>query len=276
MNLSGSRWFRSLAPAFISAIAAFATRILLASWQPDSDELQEKRRLEMVATQIEARGVTDKAVLTAMRKVPRHRFVPAMWRGRAYADEALPIGEGQTISQPYVVGWMTGLVEPTKKMRVLEIGTGSGYQAAVLAECVAEVDTIEVVPALGKRAKELLGELGYRNIRFRMGDGYVGWAERAPYDAIILTAAPPNDVPRPLLEQLKPGGRLVAPVGRGVQDMVRITRTPTGYTREILGSVQFVPMTGEAQKEEPSLLAPPIDEKGRGGMGLSLFKGQPR
>ena len=143
-------------------------------------------------TQIEGRGVKDKAVLAALRKVPRHRFVPAIWRGLAYSDEPLPIGEGQTISQPYIVGWMTELIEPTKKMRVLEIGTGSGYQAAVLAECVGEVDTIEVVPALGKKAKSLLGELGYRNIRVRIGDGYEGWLERAPYDAIILTAAPPN------------------------------------------------------------------------------------
>ena len=122
--------------------------------------------------------------------------MPAIWRGLAYTDEPLPIGEGQTISQPYIVGWMTELIEPTKKMRVLEIGTGSGYQAAVLAECVGEVDTIEVVPALGNKAKSLLGELGYRNILVRIGDGYEGWTERAPYDAIILTAAPPTDVPR--------------------------------------------------------------------------------
>ena len=249
MNLSRSRWFGSLVPPFLSVIVAFAARILLASWQPESDELQEKRRLEMVATQIEARGVKDKVVLTALRKVLRHRFVPAMWRGRAYADEPLPIGEGQTISQPYIVGWMTELIEPTKKMRVLEIGTGSGYQAAVLAECVGEVDTIEVVPALGNKAKELLGELGYRNIRVRIGDGYEGWPDRAPYDAIILTAAPPTDVPRPLLEQLKPGGRLVAPVGRGVQDLVRITKTPAGLKREVLAPVQFVPMTGKAQDD---------------------------
>ena len=132
----------------------------------------------MVATQIEGRGVKDKAVLAALRKVPRHRFVPAIWQGRAYTDGPLPIGDGQTISQPYIVGWMTELIEPTKKMRVLEIGTGSGYQAAVLAECVGEVDTIEVVPALGKKAESLLGELGYRNIRVRIGDGYEGWPER--------------------------------------------------------------------------------------------------
>jgi protein-L-isoaspartate(D-aspartate) O-methyltransferase len=219
------------------------------SERSDSDEVQQVRRLEMVSTQIEARGVKNKAVLTALRKVPRHRFVPATWRGRAYADEPLPIGEGQTISQPYIVGWMTELIAPTKEMRVLEIGTGSGYQAAVLAECVREVDTIEVVPVLGKRAKKLLAELGYRNVQLRIGDGYEGWRERAPYDAIILTAAPPHDVPRPLLEQLKPGGRLVAPVGRRVQDLIRMTKTPDGYKREVLAGVAFVPMTGKAQNE---------------------------
>jgi protein-L-isoaspartate(D-aspartate) O-methyltransferase len=218
---------------------------------PDaSEEVQRLRRLEMVSKQIERRGVKDKAVLSALRKVPRHRFVPATWRGRAYADEPLPIGEGQTISQPYIVAWMTELIAPTKTMRVLEIGTGSGYQAAILAECVAEVDTIEVLPVLGRKAKGLLDELGYRNIRVRIGDGYGGWSDRAPYDAIILTAAPPRDVPRPLLEQLKPGGRLVAPLGRGIQDLVRITRTPDGYKREVLAPVAFVPMTGKAQEND--------------------------
>jgi protein-L-isoaspartate(D-aspartate) O-methyltransferase len=222
---------------------------LCAFWQPDSEQTQQARRLEMVKTQIEGRGVKDKAVLTALRNIPRHRFVPALWRGRAYADGPLPIGDGQTISQPYIVGSMTELIEPTKKMRVLEIGTGSGYQAAVLAECVGEVDTIEVVPNLGEKARSLLGELGYRNIQVRIGDGYAGWPERAPYDAIILTAAPPKDVPRPLLEQLRPGGRLVAPIGREAQNLVRITRTPTGYAREVLAPVRFVPMTGKAQND---------------------------
>ena len=210
-----SRWLRTTALLSLSFLVVSALCTFGAFWQPASEEVQKTRRLEMVSTQIEARGVKDKAVLAALRKVPRHRFVPAMWQGRAYTDGPLPIGEGQTISQPYIVGWMTELIEPTKKMRVLEIGTGSGYQAAVLAECVGEVDTIEVVPALGKKAKGLLGELGYRNIQVRIGDGYEGWPERAPYDAIIVTAAPPTDVPRPLLEQLKPGGRLVAPIGRG-------------------------------------------------------------
>jgi protein-L-isoaspartate(D-aspartate) O-methyltransferase len=179
--------------------------------------------------------------------VPRHRFVPALWQGRAYTDGPLPIGEAQTISQPYIVAWMTELIEPKKEMRVLEIGTGSGYQAAVLAECVAEIDTIEVIPELGRKAEALLRELGYRNIRTRIGDGYAGWPDRAPYDAILLTAAPPVDVPKPLLDQLKVGGRLVAPVGRDDQNLVRITRTETGLKREVLAPVRFVPMTGKAQ-----------------------------
>ena len=238
MYLPSGRRLRRLVPAFVFVLVVSVVCTLSAFWQPDSEEIQQTRRLEMVATQIEGRGVKDKAVLTALRKVPRHRFVPAMWQGRAYTDGPLPIGDGQTISQPYIVGWMTELIEPTKKMRVLEIGTGSGYQAAVLAECVGEVDTIEVVAALGKKAKGLLGELGYRNIETRIGDGYEGWPERAPYDAIILTAAPPTDVPRPLLEQLKTGGRLVAPIGRNEQNLVRITKTTTGYAREVLAPVR--------------------------------------
>jgi protein-L-isoaspartate(D-aspartate) O-methyltransferase len=182
-----------------------------------------------------------------MEKVPRHRFVPSPLRDLAYEDGPLPIGRGQTISQPFIVALMTELIEPAKTMRVLEIGTGSGYQAAVLAECVSEVDTIEVVPELGRSAKALLRELSYRNVRARIGDGYEGWPERAPFDAILLTAAPPERVPEPLLDQLKIGGVLVAPVGRNQQDLVRITRTKQGFDREVITAVQFVPMTGKAQ-----------------------------
>jgi protein-L-isoaspartate(D-aspartate) O-methyltransferase len=213
----------------------------------DDEEGARARREDMIKNQLEARGIKDRAVLEAIQKVPRHRFVPEWLRGHAYEDSPLPIGEGQTISQPYIVAWMSELIGPKKGMRVLEIGTGSGYQAAVLAECVDEVDTIEVVASLGRDAERRLRELGYRNIRTRIGDGYHGWPERAPFDAIILTAAPPEDVPRPLLEQLKVRGRLVAPVGRGDQQLVRITRTETGYQREVLAPVRFVPMTGKAQ-----------------------------
>lgn len=215
----------------------------------ETDAKFEARRREMVSTQLEARGIRDRAVLQAMGKVPRHRFVPATLQSLAYTDGPLPIGEGQTISQPYIVALMTELIQPRKSARVLEIGTGSGYQAAVLAECVGEVDTIEVVPALGRTSAALLRELGYHNVRVRIGDGYGGWPDRAPYDAIILTAAPPERVPQPLLDQLKVGGRLVAPVGRDTQDLVRITRTETGYAREVIAPVRFVPMTGKAQRD---------------------------
>ncbi len=200
----------------------------------------------MVAEQVEARGITDPAVLAAMRAVPRHRFVPAPMRDLAYEDTALPIAARQTISQPTIVALMTATIHPHKAMRVLEIGTGSGYQAAVLAECVKEVDTIEIVPELGRGAEALLRELGYRNVRVRIGDGYGGWPERAPYDAILLTAAPER-VPQPLLDQLRTGGRLVAPVGRDVQDLVVITRTERGTTTRVIAAVRFVPMTGKAQ-----------------------------
>ena len=243
-------WFSTAAiGSIVIAAVAFMSFALAGFPGTQSEPTHAARREEMAKTQIELRGIKDKAVLAALRKVPRHRFVPALWQERAYADSPLPIGEGQTISQPYIVAWMTELIEPKKGMRVLEIGTGSGYQAAVLAECVAQVDTIEVVPSLSRNAEALLRELGYRNIRARIGDGYAGWPERAPYDAILLTAAPPLDVPKPLLDQLKLGGRLVAPVGREDQSLVRITRTETGLKREVLAPVRFVPMTGKAQDD---------------------------
>ncbi|HEV3164764.1 MAG TPA: protein-L-isoaspartate(D-aspartate) O-methyltransferase [Isosphaeraceae bacterium] len=213
-----------------------------------SEESFRERRLRMVAEQIEARSIKDPAVLAAMRAVPRHRFVSSTWQSLAYDDEPLPIGGGQTISQPYVVALMTSLIRPDRNMRVLEIGTGSGYQAAVLASCVREVDSIEIVPDLGRQADRLLRELGFRNIHVRIGDGYAGWPERAPYDAIVLTAAPER-VPKPLLDQLKVGGRLVAPVGKGVQDLQVITRTASGLTTQIVAPVKFVPMTGRAESD---------------------------
>jgi protein-L-isoaspartate(D-aspartate) O-methyltransferase len=243
---------RPFAAAVLLPIILLGTASLLAFGRLRGDlseETQKSRRLHMVARQIKERGVTDQSVLAAMRKVPRHRFVPEVWQGMAYSDGPLSIGEGQTISQPYIVAWMTELIKPKKEMRVLEIGTGSGYQAAVLAECVAEVDSIEVVASLGRKAEARLREQGYQNIRLRIGDGYEGWPDRAPYDAVLLTAAPPNQVPRPLLDQLKLGGRLVAPVGREFQRMVRITRTETGFKTEVLAPVMFVPMTGKAQND---------------------------
>jgi protein-L-isoaspartate(D-aspartate) O-methyltransferase len=232
--------------AVTAALAGLAALLAALAWGGKADEATERaRRLRMVASQVEARGVTDPAVLAAMRAVPRHRFVPTALRPWAYDDGPLPIGKDQTISQPVVVAIMTAAIRPRKGMRVLEVGTGSGYQAAVLAECVGEVDTIEVIPALGRRAEALLKELGYRNVRVRIGDGFDGWPERAPFDAIVLTAAP-EKVPQPLLDQLRVGGRLVAPVGRGVQDLVVITKTEKGLVTEVIDAVRFVPMTGKA------------------------------
>ncbi len=205
------------------------------------------RRLAMVETQIEARGVADERVLEAMRRVPRHRFVPASLVDSSYADHPLPIGHRQTISQPYIVALMTELVRPRPGTKVLEVGTGSGYQAAVLAECTKEVYTIEIVPELARQAAALLEELGYRNVHARAGDGFDGWPDAAPFDAIVVTAAPER-IPQPLLDQLAPGGRLVIPLGAGAQDLVLVERTADGFRRETVTPVRFVPMTGKAQE----------------------------
>jgi protein-L-isoaspartate(D-aspartate) O-methyltransferase len=236
--------------ATLAAAMALLTAMALGGFQLiETESMYQGRRQAMVKQQLEKRGIRDQSVLAAMNKVPRHRFVPAMIRGLAYGDGPLPIGQGQTISQPYIVALMTELIEPKKSMRVLEIGTGSGYQAAVLSECVAEVYTIEVVPELGRGATALLRELGYRNVHVKIGDGYAGWPDHAPFDAILLTAAPPRRIPQPLLDQLKVGGRLVAPVGGEEQDLVRIRRTEKGYDRQVIAPVRFVPMTGKAENE---------------------------
>ena len=221
----------------------------------EDEQRLARERARMVERQIAARGVTDTAVLRAMRAVPRHRFMPGELRGQAYEDTPLPIGFGQTISQPYIVALMTEMLHLDRDDRVLEIGTGSGYQAAVLGEIVREVYTIEIVPELAARAAETLDLLAYRNVHVRAGDGYAGWPEHAPFDAIILTAAP-DRVPQPLLEQLARGGRLVVPEGDAVQRLVlyerRVEDGPDGepviQRRETL-AVRFVPMTGEAQRD---------------------------
>jgi protein-L-isoaspartate(D-aspartate) O-methyltransferase len=204
-------------------------------------------RAAMVAEQIAARGVRSETVLAALRRVPRHAFVPEAIASQAYEDRPLPIGHEQTISQPYIVGLMTELAAVGPGDRVLEIGTGSGYQAAVLAELGADVYTIEIVEPLARSAARTLGALGYSGIKTRVGDGYQGWPEAAPFDAIVVTAAPPQ-IPEPLKRQLEPGGRLVVPVGDRYQDLRVLTRAAdgAGFSERNVAPVRFVPMVGEA------------------------------
>jgi protein-L-isoaspartate(D-aspartate) O-methyltransferase len=212
---------------------------------PTRPDPYAERREQLVQRTIIDRGIVDPAVLSAMRAVPRHLFVPDDLVDRAYDDRPLPIGYGQTISQPYIVALMTELLELTSTDRVLEIGTGSGYQAAVLAEIVDEVYTIEIVPELANAAAQRLQTLGYDNVVAVQGDGYFGWEEHAPYDAIIVTAAP-DHLPQPLVGQLKEGGYIVIPIGPvgGVQSLWRFTRAGDEVRAESLGGVSFVPFTG--------------------------------
>jgi len=204
-----------------------------------------ERRETMVKRTIEARGVSDPEVLSAMRAVPRHRFVSQEYEDQAYEDHPLPIGYGQTISQPYIVAWMTELLELEPGDRVLEIGTGSGYQAAVLAELEdIEVYTIEIVPELAEQAKARLEAVGYTDIQAKQGDGYHGWPEHAPYDAAYLTCAAP-EIPEAIVEQLRVGGRLIAPIGTGRQTLVRAEKAENGLDRERHGAVRFVRMQGD-------------------------------
>ena len=206
----------------------------------------ERRRRDMVEFQLARRDITDERVLEVMRRVPRHQFVPAGARSQAYADHPLSIGLGQTISQPYIVAFMTQALGLQPDDRVLEIGTGSGYQAAVLAELCEEVYSIEIVPELSKRAAIVLEHLGYENIHLKIGDGYRGWPSKAPFDAIMVTAAP-GHVPQPLLDQLAPGGRMILPVGRFHQDLILIEHRERQFFRRKVLPVRFVPMTGEAE-----------------------------
>ena len=215
----------------------------------DNQDPHAKERNKMVEYQIMSRGVKDSLVLSAMRTVKRHRYVPDNLRPSAYNDEPLPIGHGQTISQPYIVAYMTEALELKGGEKVLEIGTGSGYQAAVLAEIAGEVFTIEIVRPLAEQAKDILSAEGYRNVYSRTGDGYQGWPDKAPFDAIIITAAPPR-IPEPLIEQLREGGRLIAPVGTWFQDLVLLTKKNGEIDRRRLIPVRFVPMTGKIQKED--------------------------
>jgi len=216
-----------------------------ADWHRPRTRERQAEREAMVRTQIARRGVRDRWVLAAMRAVPRHEFVPRHLRSRAYDDCPLPIGHGQTISQPYIVAYMTEVLRLKPKEKVLEIGTGSGYQAAVLSELTPTVYTVEIIRALATQAAERLERLGYKTIKCKVGDGYYGWPEHAPYDAIIVTCAA-GSVPPPLLKQLKPGGRMVIPVGPPgqVQQLVLVKKDSEGkITSESLMAVAFVPMT---------------------------------
>jgi len=200
----------------------------------------------MVREQIAARGVADPAVLSAMEKVPRHLFVDEKYAPYAYDDYPLPIENGQTISQPYIVALMTELLSVSGEDRILEIGTGSGYQAAVLGEIVNEVYSVEIIPALAERAEIQLKEMGYKNVAIKAGDGFLGWEEHAPYDGIIVTCAP-DKIPAPLIEQLAEGGRLVIPVGEGFQNLKLGEKKNGKFTVRNIIAVRFVPMTGIAE-----------------------------
>jgi protein-L-isoaspartate(D-aspartate) O-methyltransferase len=251
-----------LALAFVGCVADTKSRELespgtertdsivsLSSPTPAESAQYAAERERMVSEQIAARGVQDMLVLSAMRSVPRHEFVPEELRPAAYRDAPLPIGDGQTISQPYIVALMTEALGLEGGEKILEVGTGSGYQAAVLDEIVGEVYTVEIHESLAARAKETLDRLGYKDVHVRAGDGYRGWPEVAPFDAIVVTAAP-DHVPDPLLQQLAVGGRLVLPVGRKRQVLQVWTRTEDGFENRNLVPVQFVPMTGEAEGTE--------------------------
>ncbi len=239
---------------FVCAILAGTVVAKYALYSGGSDPF-ERQRLEMVQNQIATSGywgrdpVIDKKVLEAMRTVPRHKFVPTAIRSRAYNDSPLPIGHGQTISQPYIVAYMTEMLECDKDAVTLEIGTGSGYQAAVLSRIAKKVYTIEIVKALGEEAAERLKELKYKNVECRVGDGYYGWEEHGPFDAIVVTAAT-SHIPPPLLEQLKPGGRMAIPVGppMHVQQLMLIVKQKDGsIIKRSVMAVRFVPFIGKAE-----------------------------
>jgi protein-L-isoaspartate(D-aspartate) O-methyltransferase len=225
--------------------------LLAMAQAPVSPDPFVRERLRMVKEQIEARGVKNPAVLAALRDVPREQFMPPAARAHAYEDRPVSIGFGQTISQPYIVAFMTDLLDLKKHHRVLEIGTGSAYQAAILARLANEVYSIEIVPDLARSAAATLRRLGYRNVTVREGDGYQGWPEHAPFDRVILTAAPPA-LPPELVRQLKPGGLLIAPVGVGEQEVIVVQKHPDGSTttRPVL-PVSFVPMRPGRGEELP-------------------------
>ncbi len=242
------RIFFSLGIVIMLLIVADCTEGRRATGVSPEGEFKAMRE-NMVETQIKARGVKDPRVLSAMLKVQRHLFVPKEYQSSAYADQPLPIGEGQTISQPYIVALMTELLSLKGDEKVLEVGTGSGYQAAILGELAQKVYSIEIVEPLAMSAKNRLLELGYRNITVKAGDGYAGWPEVAPFDAVIVTCAP-DHVPQPLIDQLREGGRLVLPVGTYSQELMKIVKKSGKTESTNVVSVIFVPMTGEGVKQK--------------------------
>jgi protein-L-isoaspartate(D-aspartate) O-methyltransferase len=243
---------KSLSPFYkplLSVAVSFILSVVLCPVNLHAGDRYAALRNDMVERQIMARGVRDRRVIKAMRDIPRHLYVSGFYRSSAYEDHPLPIGEGQTISQPYIVAYMTEALRLEPSDRVLEIGTGSGYQAAVLAEIVDEVYTIEIKEGLARSAEKRLGEMGYENVRVNHADGYFGWEKYAPFDAIIITASP-NHIPPPLIKQLKEGGRIIVPLGSTVfyQVLTLGTKKKGELRLRQLMNVAFVPMTGEARK----------------------------
>lgn len=237
---------KKLAPAPLTLILV----VSLAAAVPALSQDFGLQRREMVDLQIRQRGIQERDVLRAMEQVPRHLFVPESVRTRAYGDEALPLGQGRTIYQPYVVALMTSLLDLDRGDRVLEVGTGTGYHAAVLSRIAKEVYSIEIDSAVAAQAKRRLAALGYYNIDVRHGDGYQGWPDKAPFDAILLSAAPPH-LPKPLLDQLRVGGRMVVPVGGSFfQDLLVITKTADGLEKRTVIPVRLTPMTGKVRDGE--------------------------
>jgi len=225
--------------------ASFSLSDQLAVEEGTTQDFAQQRR--SLVDQLRSQGINSNAVLDAMLKVPRHEFVPSSQRHFSYQNRPLPIGHGQTISQPFIVGYMTEAASIAPGEKVLEIGTGSGYQAAVLAELAKEVYTIEIIPELAEGARSVLSKLGYQNVRVKTGNGYVGWPEQSPFDAIVVTAAP-DEIPQALVDQLAVKGKMVIPVGSMFQEMVIITRDESGVVERRTIPVQFVPMTGKPKQ----------------------------
>jgi len=235
---------------FAALVAVPVATAQLGPRAPESQEAFASRRQAMVARDLRGRGIKDEKVLAAMAAIPRHLFVPERQRSSAYEDRPLPIGQGQTISQPYIVALMTELLELRSRDRVLEIGTGSGYQTAVLAELAAEVHSIEILPQLSERARNILFDLGFKNVRLKVADGFYGWEERGPFDAVLVTAAA-GTIPEPLSQQLRDGGRLVMPLEDSgqTQRLIRARKSEGKLIIEDFSAVLFVPLTGAIQKQ---------------------------